>query len=131
MRLAGCLSSRETPATAIRGWARNSAAASRSVLMTSGIPPSSGAPAESKSVLRHLRSRTTPGTVADDGHRDLLLSAHPRRARGHRRLLACRQLPFGRPDLPARQPAAARAADARARQAEAARALGNDAGAEL
>ena len=53
------------------------------------------------------------------------------RARPDRRVLARRQLPLGRPDLPARQPAAARAAAARARQAAAARALGHDARAQL
>ena len=41
------------------------------------------------------------------------------------------QLPVGRADLPARQPAAARAAGARARQAAAARPLGHDPGPEL
>ena len=45
--------------------------------------------------------------------------------------MAGRELPLGRPDLPARQPAAARAAAARARQAAAARPLGHDARAEL
>ena len=45
--------------------------------------------------------------------------------------MASRQLPVGRSDLPARQPTAARAAAAGARQAAAARALGHDAGAEL
>ena len=47
------------------------------------------------------------------------------------RLLARRQLPVGRPDLPLRQPAPARAAQARARQAAAAGPLGDHAGAEL
>ena len=47
-----------------------------------------------------------------------------------RRLLARGQLPVGRADLPARQPAAARAAARRARQAAAARPLGHDARAE-
>ena len=46
------------------------------------------------------------------------------------RVVAGRQLPVGRPDLPARQPAAARAAAAGARQAAAARPLGHDAGPE-
>ena len=49
----------------------------------------------------------------------------------HRCLLAGRELPLGRPDLPARQPAAARAAARRARQAAAARPLGHDPGPEL
>ena len=48
-----------------------------------------------------------------------------------RRLLAGRELPVGRADLPARQPAAARAAAARARQAAPARPLGHDARPEL
>ena len=43
-------------------------------------------------------------------------------------LVARGQLSLGRPDLPARQPAAARAAGGRARQAAAARPLGHDAG---
>ena len=54
-----------------------------------------------------------------------------RAARPAERLLARGQLPVGRPDLPARQPAAAPAARARARQAAAARALGHHARAEL
>ncbi|CAA9549428.1 MAG: Xylulose-5-phosphate phosphoketolase @ Fructose-6-phosphate phosphoketolase, partial [uncultured Thermoleophilia bacterium] len=53
-----------------------------------------------------------------------------RRARRHRRLLARRQLPERRADLPDGQPAAARAAQARAREAAPARPLGHDAGAE-
>ena len=57
--------------------------------------------------------------------------AHRRRARADRRLVARGELPVGRPDLPARQPAAARAAAPRARQAEAARPLGDHPGAEL
>ena len=48
-----------------------------------------------------------------------------------RRVLASRQLPFGRPDLPLRQPAAEEAADQGAHQAAAARPLGNDARPEL
>ena len=52
----------------------------------------------------------------------------PDRAGADRRLLAGRQLPLGRPDLPARQPAPARAAPRRAHQAAAARPLGHDAG---
>ena len=52
------------------------------------------------------------------------------RAAPDRRLLARRELPLGRADLPARQPAPARAAAARARQAAAARPLRHDAGAE-
>ena len=54
-----------------------------------------------------------------------------RRGPPDRRLLARRQLPVGRPDLPARQSAPARAACPRARQAAPARPLGNDAGPEL
>jgi hypothetical protein len=60
--------------------------------------------------------------MADDAHPGLLLV----------RILARRQLPVGRPDLPARQPAAARHRCAlAARQAAPARALGHHAGAEL
>ena len=51
-----------------------------------------------------------------------------RRAPADRRLLARRQLPVGRPDLPAGQPAAARAARAGPRQAAPARPLGHDPG---
>ena len=47
--------------------------------------------------------------------------------RAARRLVARRELPLGRPDLPARQPAPARAARGRARQAAVARPLGHDA----
>ena len=47
------------------------------------------------------------------------------------RLLAGGQLPFGRPDLPPRQPAIERAFTAKARQAPAARTLGHDARPEL
>ena len=50
--------------------------------------------------------------------------------RADRRVLAGGELPVGRPDLPAGQPAAARAAAGRARQAAAARALGHHPGAE-
>ena len=53
------------------------------------------------------------------------------RAAPHRRLVAGGQLPVRRPDLPDGQPAAARAAAARARQATPARALGHHARAEL
>ena len=53
------------------------------------------------------------------------------RAARDRRLLARGQLPLGRADLPARQPAAARAAAARAHQAAPARPLGHDARAQL
>ena len=49
-----------------------------------------------------------------------------RRPRPRRRLVAGGQLPVRRPDLPARQPAAARAPDPRPRQAAAARSLGHD-----
>ena len=49
------------------------------------------------------------------------------RARAPRRLLARGELPLGRADLPARQPAAARAAARRARQAAPARPLRHDA----
>ena len=51
--------------------------------------------------------------------------------RAPERLVARRQLPVGRPDLPARQPAPARAAAHRARQAAPAGPLGHDARAEL
>ena len=57
--------------------------------------------------------------------------AEPRGAAADRRLVAGRQLPVGRPDLPARQPAAARAAAPRAHQAAPARALGHHARPEL
>ena len=52
--------------------------------------------------------------------------AVPGRPPPARRLLAGRELPVGRSDLPAGQPAAARAAARRARQAAPARALGHD-----
>ncbi len=58
----------------------------------------------------------------------------PARRRGparDRRLLARRELPDGRPDLPARQSAAARAAAARARETSAARPLGHEPGPQL
>ena len=54
-----------------------------------------------------------------------------RRAGAPERLVARGELPLRRPDLPARQPAAARAAARRARQAAPARPLGHDARAEL
>ena len=38
MRFAGCFSSRETPATAMRCWARNSSAASRRLVMQGTVP---------------------------------------------------------------------------------------------
>ena len=55
-------------------------------------------------------------------------TAQRRRASTDRRLLAGRQLSVRRPDLPARQPAAAPAAGGRGRQAAAARSLGHHAG---
>ena len=58
-------------------------------------------------------------------------TAHAGGGTAHRCDLARRQLPVGRADLPARQPAAARAAAAGARQAAAARALGHHPGPEL
>jgi len=57
--------------------------------------------------------------------------ARLRAARAHGRLLARGQLPHGRADLPSPQPAPARAADARRRQAAPARSLGDDARAQL
>jgi hypothetical protein len=65
------------------------------------------------------------------GHDRHRAPAGGRGARAPRRLLARRELPVRGADLPARQPAAARAAHARAHQATAARALGHDAGPEL
>ena len=59
------------------------------------------------------------------------LRSPERRAPQARRAVARLELPLRRADLPARQPAAAQAARARAHQAAAARALGHDAGAEL
>ena len=53
-------------------------------------------------------------------------TAHGRRAREDRRLLARGQLPLRRPDLPLRQPAARGPAHARAHQAAPARPLGHD-----
>ena len=58
-------------------------------------------------------------------------AAQHRRAVPDRRLLACLQLSRGRHDLPAREPAAARAAREGARQAAPARALGREPGLEL
>ena len=90
-------------------------------------------------IARPGRPRRRPGSC----RRQALGSAHGERSRGSRgraplarggggarRVLARRELPLGRPDLPARQPAAARAADARAREGAAARALRHDARAE-
>ena len=57
-------------------------------------------------------------------------TARGRRVAADRRLVARRELPLRRPDLPARQSAAARAAGRRARQAAPARPLGHDAGAQ-
>ena len=72
--------------------------------------------------LRGIAARP-PGHPEDRPHR--------RRAPGDRCLVARGQLSVRRPDLPARQPAAARAAAAGAREAAVARALGHDPGAEL
>ena len=63
-----------------------------------------------------------PGRLQDDRR-----TARGRRAATARRLVARRQLPLRRADLPARQPAAPRAADRRAHQASPARALRHDA----
>ena len=81
--------------------------------------------------------RSTSGS--DHGHRartdGLAHSRHGAVERRHagpgRWLVARRQLPVGRADLPAEQPPAAHAAVARRRQAASARALGHHARAEL
>ena len=73
-----------------------------------------------------VRSRAMTTTLRAADGRDAT-TTRSRRASPDRRLVARRQLPVGRPDLPARQPAAARAAAPRARQAAAARPLGHDA----
>ncbi len=69
---------------------------------------------------------STPSEVLPHGP-----STGRHRAPPPRHVVARRQLPHGRPDLPARQPAAARAAAARAREAPAARPLGHVARAQL
>ena len=70
--------------------------------------------------------RATLPQMASFGSR-AVRAARRRRAPADRCVVACRQLPLRRSDLPARQSAAARAAGRRARQAAAARALGHDA----
>jgi hypothetical protein len=65
------------------------------------------------------------------GHDRERTPAGPRGALASRRILARRELPVGRTDLPARQPAAARAVAARAHQAKVAGTLGHDARADL
>jgi hypothetical protein len=93
---------------------------------------------ERTSVVRHRVSAGMPGGGRAAGqalsvrglpriHRG---TAHVREARAPRRVLAHSELAVRRADLPARYPPAARAADAGAHQAEAARPLGHDALAE-
>src|ERR1700733_2776313 len=74
--------------------------------------------------LRHAADRI----AARPRPRPRLQSAGPG---AYRRVLARRELPIRRADLPAGQPAAARAAAGRARQAAPARALGDDARTEV
>ncbi len=75
----------------------------------SGLQPVDRPPSHATR-LGHRRNGRTGRVSADAGHgRGATRPAHGRRARAHRRLLAGRQLPVGRPDLPARQPAAPRA----------------------
>ena len=72
------------------------------------------------SQCRNVSSRFTSWSVPSG----LTTEARTRRSRA-RRVLARRELSFGRSDLPARQSAAHRAAQARTRQAAPARALGH------
>ena len=67
------------------------------------------------------------GTTSSGGH---VAGPLGTRSSAARRVLARGELPLGRADLPARQPAAARAAPRGARQAAPARPLGHDAGPE-
>ena len=85
---------------------------------------------------RRAAARSSPSTCSSIASA-ASWARSPRRSAGSTRscspparLLARRQLPVGRPDLPARQSAAARAAQARAHQAAAARPLGHVAGPE-
>ena len=75
-----------------------------------------------------MTTTATPGTTGTAGDRPALTDDELRRIDAYWR--AANYLSVG-PDLPARQPAAARAAAARARQAAAARPLGHDAGPQL
>jgi hypothetical protein len=94
---------------------------------------------ERTSVVLHRTSDGGPGRTRDahaalsvNGHdRTRLDGAHRGGPRTSGRVLARRELPVRGTDLPARQPAAARAPHARAHQAPLARALGDDAGSEL
>src|ERR1700734_2505499 len=85
-------------------------------------------------VIRYSGSRKKRvrsfGMREDLHDRDGNRTADGGRARPDRRLVARRQLPVGRADLPAGQPAAAGAAAARAREAAVARALGHHAWAQ-
>ena len=82
----------------------------------------------------YWRAKPPPGrsamtqTSTDGGRRRPPLRP---RSRPHRRLLAGGQLPLGRPDLPARQPAAAGSGCARSTSSPAARPLGHHPGAQL
>ncbi len=69
--------------------------------------------------------------IPADPEHDQRQAPRAQRGQAHRRLVAGGQLPVGRADLPDGQPAAARAAAARAREAAAARPLGHDPGTEL
>ncbi len=89
---------------------------------SSRLPPESEAPVKTPLENRQgsFRSRPAPERPAV-----------ARGAPADPRLLARRELPLGRPDLPPRQPAAQGAAHARARQAAPPRPLGDDAGPEF
>ena len=89
-----------------------------------------GAEATSEGRVQGAKARATaPRDGAAGGAGGAALAHGPRPGRPTTRTTP--ELPVRRPDLPARQPAAARAARARARQAAPARPLGHDAGAEL
>src|SRR5262245_8045859 len=94
----------------------------------------------SRAMQEAYRGGTKPPSCPTSRVRDTLRageSIHEERGshqpghRSHRRILARRQLSFGRPDLPDGQPAPASASEARARQAAAPRPLGHDARTQL
>ncbi len=98
-----------------------------------GPDPSDLRPISAAADRRKVRADRHPsseGALRDHPDADHRASGVRGRPRADRPLLAGRQLPVGRADLPPRQPAAPGPARGRARQAAAARPLGHHAGTE-
>ena len=117
----GCHSSRALLVGRARSVGAGSSISWHRPTSEAGVLPSDGPAEEGAAQLKELGPEG-----GDHGERAVRPGTDP-----DGRLLARRQLSFGRPDLPLRQPAAQEAARKRAHQAAAARPLGHHAGAEL